>query len=302
MLNERLDDPDFVQPQTYVRLAIMNATNSPRRAIPEAGLVLLTLGLAYPMSGEANNTQTATPPGVEMVTLVHTVPVPQVITNHIEVYVPTNTFISVYRTNYYPAFRTNVVEVHQTNWLTRTLTNTVVRDLTQTNRVTRYQTNLQTLTLTNWEPVLVFKTNWVTQPVANVVQVDVPVRKPETVAPVTAAQTVVPVAVAGGFTLEASRTGKAPVNDQVEVSMRLKAAGGPTPAISSQEWQVQRTDGSVLLFGQGPEFKRDLPLGSYKVEVKARTGANAPLRIRGNFELTRDEIIQQKPPGLADAR
>lgn len=266
------------------------------------GLLGLTCWLAFPTSGNANSNPALTPPGIEVVTTVHTVPVPQVITNHIEVYVPTNTFISVYRTNVYQAYRTNVIEVFQTNRLTRTLTNTVVVALTHTNWVTRYQTNLQTLTLTNWEQVLVFKTNWVTQPVANVVQVDVPARQPESPLPASAVPTVVPVAVAGGFTLEASRTGKAPVNDQVEVSLKLKAAGGPTPAISSQEWQVQRTDGSVLLFGQGPEFKRDLPLGSYKVEVKARTGANTPLRIRGAFELTRDEIIQQKPPGLADAR
>lgn len=280
----------------------MNATNSFRRALPATSLVLLALGLAFPTTGDANEPQTSTPPGVETVTLVHTVPVPQVITNQIEVYVPTNTFISVYRTNYYPAFRTNVFEVHQTNWLTRNFTNTIVVELTQTNLVTRYQTNLQTLTLTNWEPVLVFKTNWVTQPVANVVHVEVPIRQPEAAAPATAGPMVVPVAVANGFTLEASRTGKLPVNDQVEVSLKLKPAGGTSLAISSQEWQVQRTDGSVLLFGQGPEFKRDLPLGSYKVEVKARIGVSAPVRIRGNFELTRDAIIQQKPPGLADAR
>lgn len=277
-------------------------TNASRCALPAAGLTLLVLGLLFASKAEANNAPTSTPPGVEAVTSVQTIPVPRIITNHVEVYVPSNTFVSVYRTNYYQALRTNVVEVHQTNWLTRTLTNTIMVDLAQTNLVTRYQTNLQTLTLTNWEPVLVFKTNWVTQPVANVVQVDVPMRRPETAAPVTALPPVVPVTVANGFVLEASRTGKSPVNNQVEVSLKLKPTGGASLAVSSQEWQVQRTDGSVLLFGQGPEFKRELPLGSYKVEVKARTGASVPLRVRGNFELTRDEILLQEPPGLADTR
>jgi len=33
---------------------------------------------------------------------------------------------------------------------------------------------VNTLTLTNWETVLVFKTNWVKQPVAKVVEVNLP--------------------------------------------------------------------------------------------------------------------------------
>ncbi len=281
----------------------MNTENSFRCSHAVVGLLGLACWLAIPRSGYADSNPALTPPGIEVVTTVHAVPVPQVITNRIEVYVPTNTFISVYRTNVYPAYRTNVIVVFQTNLLTQTLTNTVVVALTQTNRVTRYHTNLQTLTLTNWEPVLVFKTNWITQPATNEVQVDVSARRPESPPPASADPTMVTVAVGGGFTLEASRTAKAPANDQVEISLRLKSVSSSSPAFSSYEWQVQRTDGSVLLFGQGPEFKRDLPLGSYKVEVRARTSDHAPaLRIRGNFELTRDKIIQQKSDGLADAR
>ena len=75
------------------------------------------------------------------------------------------------------------------------------------------------------------------------------------------------------------------------------------PAFVSHEWQVTRTDGSVLLFGKDAEFKRELPLGVYTVEVKARTSASSvPVRVRGSVEVTSDGVIQQKPAVVLSAR
>jgi len=302
----------------------MNDTNILRRTLNFVFPSLLALIVGVPVLGAELNSRQTTPGSVETVNVVQSTFVPRVITNVIEMRVPTNVFITVYRTNQFEVLRTNVFDVYRTNLvrLTRTnmipveltLTNLVTRYqtnlnlLTRTNLITRYQTNVNTLTLTNWETVLVFKTNRITQPITNLVQIDVPAGRVATVettdngaskddaaAPTTAST--------DGLMLEATRTAKPSANGQAEISLKLKSAGNETPTFLSQEWQVERTDRSVLLFGRGPEFKRELPLGTYKVEVKTRSTENSPLvRVRSNFEVTRDEVILQKPPGLVNAR
>jgi hypothetical protein len=75
------------------------------------------------------------------------------------------------------------------------------------------------------------------------------------------------------------------VDDLVEVRFKLKSADGTTPTLTGYEWRVERTDGSVLLFGQSPEFRRELPVGTYKVEVKVglqKLRARARARRRGS--------------------
>jgi hypothetical protein len=251
----------------------------------------------------------ATPGSAQSVNVVQTSFVPRVITNVIEMRVPTNVFITVYRTNQFQVLRTNTFDVYRTNWVSTARTNIVPVVLTQTNLVTRYQTNVNTLTLTNWETVLLFKTNRFTQLVTNLVQIDVPVARAATVAtphgdapkenPAPAAPAPAP---SDGLVLEAVRTAKPSANGQAEISLKLKTAG-KEPAFLSQEWQVSRTDNSVLLFGRGPEFRRELPLGAYKVDMKARVTESSPLvRVRRNFEVTRDEVILRKPAGLVNAR
>jgi len=287
----------------------MNTTNNLRRTLNFVLASLLAALASLPVFGaEANSRQT--PANVETVNVIQTSFVPRVITNVIEVRVPTNVFVNVYRTNQFTALRTNVLDVYRTNWVTATLTNTIPVRLTQTNLVTRYQTNVNTLTLTNWETVLVFKTNRFTQPITNLVQIDVPAGKSETTPPADNVEakgdnttTASTAASTDGLLLDAKRTAKPSANGQAEIILKLKSAGDETPNFSSQEWKVERTDGSVLLFGRGPEFKRDVPLGTYKVEVKARSTENSPLvRVRGNFEVTRDEVVQAKPAGLVNAR
>ena len=282
------------------------------------------MSVCFPGSGAEFNARPTSSGGGESVTVVQTSYVPRAITNVVEMRVPTNVFFTVYRTNQFEVLRTNVFDVYRTNLVRVARTNVVPVELmltnvvtlyqtnwnhlTRTNLITRYQTNVNTLTLTNWETVLVFKTNRFTQPVTNLVQVDLPATRTATSetkdnnAPKEDPRTAT-VASTDGFLLEAERTAKPSANGQAEISLKLKSAGDKTPAFLSQEWQVGRTDNSVLLFGRGPEFKRELPLGTYKVDVKARATESSPLvRVRGTFEVTRDEVIVQKPAGLVNAR
>jgi hypothetical protein len=282
-------------------------------------ILILTLASITSLSavGAESNARSSASGSAETVNVIQASFVPRVITNVIEVRVPTNVFINVYRTNQFAVSRTNVFDVYRTNWMTATLTNTIPVDLTrtnlvtryqtnlhiltQTNWITRYQTNLNTLTLTNWETMLVFKTNWLTRPATNLVQIDLPAGNGEpkidnaVAAPVPASKDT--------LILEARRTAKPSANGQAEIALKLKSEGDETPTFVSQEWKVERADNSVLLFGRGAEFKREVPLGPYKVEVKVRSDENSsPIRVRGNFEVTRDDVIQSKPAGLVNAR
>jgi len=240
------------------------------------------------------------PVRVETINETQTSWIPRVITNFIEVRIPTNIFVNVYQTNQIEVVRSNIVNVYRTNWTDRTETRVVPVDLTRTNFVTRYQTNLNTLTFTNWETVLVMKTNRVTQRVPNVVQIDLPADNVSTSATsdaknITPAATVATGATtADGLALDTATTGKASANDMIEVQFKLKSVDGATPKLASYEWRVERTDGSVLLFGQEAEFKRELPLGTYRIEVKTRVTDNSPyVRVRGVVEVTNGAAIQQ---------
>jgi hypothetical protein len=45
------------------------------------------------------------------------------------------------------------------------------------------------------------------------------------------------------------------------------------------------------MLGQGQEFKLELPLGMFNVEVRARSAAYAPLvRVRGNVTVVREGV------------
>lgn len=310
------------------RAARLSAMKLLRLILPVVLSSLLASLVSLPAFGAEVNTRQPATGNVESVSVIHTSFVPRVITNVIEVRVPTNIFITVYRTNQFEALRTNVLDVYRTNWVRTTRTNTIPVELTQTNLVTRYQTNVNvltrtnfvtrfqtnvnTLTLTNWETVLVFKTNRFTQPVTNLVQVDLPSAGAATVATAeknepkgdtAAAVATQPPTTTDGFLLEVARTAKPLANGQAEISLKLKSVKDGTLNFSSQEWKVERTDNSVLLFGRGPEFKRELPLGTYKVEVKTRVTETSPIvRVRRSVEVTPDEVILLKAPGLANAR
>ena len=211
--------------------------------------------------------------------------------------------------------QTNFVKAYRTNWNTLTLTNQVAVDLLQTNVVDRYQTNWNTLTLTNWKTILVMKTNWVTQPVTNVVQIDLTSRgqvaaaAPEPVTPrqapptpqappaSQAKETPLPTApISNDISLEASRTARPAINNTVEVQLKVRWTGGVAATLLVQQWRVESEDGTVLFQAQDKEFRRDLPLGRYKVEVRVRREANGPLlAARGTLAVTaRDAYVLQK--------
>ena len=259
------------------------------------------------------------------------------ITNVIEVRMPANRFVNEYCTNWVTqlrtntvavfvtnrvdrlltnkvvvnAFLTNFVEARSTNWRVMTLTNKVAVEAIQTNLVQAYRTNLKTLNLTNWETVLVMKTNWIKQPVTNIAQIDLPMehsaatRATASVEPVTQngarLEVSSPPAVkpAEPWIIEAARTSRPVAGNQAEVQLKAKWASVTAGPLQVLRWRVESVDGAVLCFGEGQEFKRDLPLGKYKVEVRIRaTGDGPPLIAREVLTVAaREALIQPKPAG-----
>jgi hypothetical protein len=343
----------------------MNAANFLLRAIRHGPVTLVALLVSLPAFGAAPNPDPVpAPAGFEAVDVLRTNWIPRVITNVIEIRMPTNIFITeyrtnrfvewrtnvvdVYRTNRFVEWRTNVIDVYRTNWVTRTrtnmiaieqtqtnlvtayqtnlniiiltnletvlvfktnletkaLTNSVMVEQTRTNLITRYQTNVNTLTLTNWETVLVIKTNRVKQPVAKLVEATLAAAPADVAKAAGGGESKVATPTAStnlesgtGWTVEAARTEKPPTDNQVEVQLKLKSAGDAVSTLTLQEWRVERTDGSVLLFGQGQEFKRELPPGIYKVQVTARLAEGSPSELaRANLEVTREGVSVKNIP------
>ena len=257
------------------------------------------------------------------------------ITNVIEVRMPANRFITEYYTNWVTQLRTNAIEVfvtnrvnrlltnkvvvsafltnfveaRSTNWRVMTLTNKVAVETTQTNLVQAYRTNLKILNLTNWETVLVMKTNWINQPVTNVAQIDLPVDRSVTAGTTASKETVTingakpeissqpPLKPREAWVIEAARTSRPSAGNQAEVQLKAKWASQTADPLQVLRWRVESLDRAVLCFGEGQEFKRELPLGTYKVEVRIRAaGDGAPLIARTALTVTAHEaLIQPKP-------
>jgi hypothetical protein len=237
----------------------------------------------------------------------------RVITNVIDIHMPMNVFVNEYHTNWIEQVRTNLVTRYATNLSSRVLTNTVLVNAIHTNLVERYQTNFTTLTLTNWKTVLVMKTNWVTQPMTNVVQIDMGSKQPMAAvaekparpaaaapaAPATPANSEAPLApapISNDVSLEAFRTARPVINNTVEVQLRVRWTGAVASALNVQQWRVESEDGTILVQAQEKDFRRDLPLGRYKVDVRVRREANGPLlAARGTLSVTaRDAYVLQK--------
>ncbi len=249
----------------------------------------------------------------------HTNRVEQALTNFVDVYVTnkvtrnlTNTVeVTAYWTNVVVSFQTNwnmrtvtnpiVVVAYRTNWVTRTQTNSMAINLLRTNIVDRFQTNLSTLTLTNWETVVLFKTNWITETLTNVAEVNLPRRPaPAVVHTEAVAQQPEPVSStpatgwAGPVVIDAVVTGQSAANDLVEVQMRVRRTDKSTATPQVQQWRVERADAAIFLVGQGQEFKRQLPVGKYKVEARLKALANdPPVVLRGTLSVTAREAVVQ---------
>jgi hypothetical protein len=249
------------------------------------------------------------------VTQFHTNVIDLYTTNHLTRTVTNRFLMDAFETNLVTAYHTNwktldltnweTVIVMKTNWLARTLTNQFLVDTIQTNFVTAYQTNWKTLDLTNWQTAIVIKTNWVTQVLTNMVQMDVPAPSAASAAntptepaePKQARAEASPSSAitASGIILEAARTARPPNKDLVEVQLRAKGSGDSASQLQVNQWRVEREDREILCFGQDQEFKRELPAGRYKVEVKVRLDPDgAPLSVRGSLVVTtREAVIQQ---------
>jgi len=245
------------------------------------------------------------------------------ITNLIEVHIPKNIFVDEFHTNWTDQYMTNVVEVfatnwinqkitnsipvqanrkvqvteYRTNWSTVTLTNRVPLQLVRTNLVNLWQTNWRTFTLTNWETVLVMKTNWVTQPVTNMVNIDLITNRPpvKEVASAAAPGQETPIQPLPQLTstpsdsiqFEAWRTSRPPDRNVVELMVRVRWVGESEAELQVRQWRVESEDGAILCYSPDQDFRRELPTGRYKIEVKAQKDANSSLlAARGIVDLS----------------
>lgn len=203
--------------------------------------------------------------------------------------------IDLLQTNFVNAYHTNLktLQMFHTNEVTHFLTNRISVEQFRTNLVQVYHTNTRTLHLTNFVNVLQFKTNWVSQPVTNEVSIDLPASLEGS-----------PAKGQGGghataspetLALQARRTGQPTKGKPAEVQITVHS-NSTGAQIQVQQWRVEREDGSMLLFGQDQEFRRALPVGKYKIEVKARQpGTNQLLAALGTLSVMPTDVsLQQK--------
>ena len=215
------------------------------------------------------------------------------VTNSIDVYVPANRYVTEYHTNMVVRTVTNVVEVYATNLVTRNVTNRVQVELVNTNFVQAYHTNYKQLTLTNWATLLVLRTNWVQQTVTNVAVVELPRTEPAAPTKSQAAPPTspTPAPVGSAVAIEATRGAKQAPKNQVDVRLNVRWTAPAQTAPQSCQWRVQSEDGSILCYGQDPEFRRNLPYGNYNVEVKAQPVDQAQaVSVRGTLSVTAHEV------------
>jgi len=233
------------------------------------------------------------------VSSIHTNWVDRWITNTTEIHLQVNRFVTEYHTNWITDVRTNYVDLFRTNLVTRTLTNTLVLDAVQTNFVQAYQTNFQTLNLTNWTTVLAFKTNWVTKPVTNLVEIEL---AREAAPPAAVAPAPKPALPTEPLALQASRGARVLTNNQVEVQLTVAWRQGASAPVQVQQWRVEREDGSILCFGQESEFRRALPVGTYKVLVRAQRDSKGPLLAAlGTLTVTSREVLLEQRPAHSNS-
>ncbi len=103
-----------------------------------------------------------------------------------------------------------------------------------------------------------------------------------------------PTAWVGPLAIQAARTSRPVVNDLVEVQLKLRWTGGTAAPMQVHNWRVEREDAAILLFGQDQDFKRQLPVGSYKVEARLKAeGDEPPPAVRGTLSVTLHEVTIQ---------
>jgi hypothetical protein len=236
------------------------------------------------------NVVTRDVPRKVVVDFVHTNVITHYSTNYINKSEERTVYFDVLSTNFVDHFRTNVKALH--------LTNDIAINLVKTNFVDRYRTNWQTLNFTNFQTVLVMKTNWVTQPVTNFVQLDLPARSAPASSPST------PVAApkserqvskasirsADGPILEGAKTSSNSDNNLVEVLLKVRWPADTAGTPSVQQWKIEREDGAFMSVGQEQTFKKELAIGTYKIEVRLKS--DGPVQVvRGTLVITANEVV-----------
>ena len=202
--------------------------------------------------------------------------------------------IDLLQTNFVNAYHTNLktLQMFHTNEVTHFLTNRISVEQLHTNLVQVFQTNIKTLHLTNFVSVLQFKTNWVNQPVTNEVSIDLPA---SVSSPSPKGQGGAPAVAAATLALQARRTGQPTKGKPAEVQITVHSTNSAGAPLHVQQWRVEREDGSMLLFGEDQEFRRALPVGKYKVEVKARQpGTNQMLAALGTLSVMPSDVSMQQ--------
>jgi hypothetical protein len=256
-------------------------------------------------------------------------------TNFVDVYATNWSRLTVTNLVSVEAFHTNFTDDYHTNWVTLNLTNNVKVDAVRTNNITRYRTNLhdlrmtnevainefhtnfvdryrtnlKTLTLTNWEQVLVMKTNWISQQVTNVVQLDLvaksnhapesaPTEKEvavDSTPPVQTSQTPPTTLMSEGIEIRATLESRSATPSQPEVLLWARLGTDPSVVLHVEQWRVEKGDATILLFSQSQEFKRQLPLGKYNVDVRVKRDINGPvLAGHGVLDLSSTSAVMQQ--------
>jgi hypothetical protein len=241
------------------------------------------------------------------------------ITNTVEVQMQANRFVTEFHTNWVHQVKTNVLDlyvtnrvtktstnyldVYTTNFVTKTLTNHLIVEAVQTNFVHAYKTNLHTLNLTNWNTVLLFRTNWVSQPVTNMVDIEMARQSAGENAPKTATPEATAASTADDSTeplaIQATRSPRPPANNQVEVLLSVKWANNASTPLRVQQWRIEREDGSILSFGDEREFKRPLPVGAYKIQVRVQRDSRDTVTVgRATLTITPHEVLVAQKPSI----
>jgi hypothetical protein len=249
-------------------------------------------------------------------------------TNQVDVFATNNVTVEALRTNFVKGYHTNWANVtltndvrvdalhtnfltaYQTNWNYMNVTNEVAVNLYETNFISEFQTNSKTMFVTNWETVLVMRTNWIFAPVTNVVQLDLITNRP-----VAAHQPATPqraslelsgskdtfavstATLSSDLLIEGKTTGRTTAT-QVEVQLQASWSADPRILLQAPHWRVEKEDATILSFGQEAVFRRLLPAGRYKVELRAQKDVNGPvMAARAILVLSPREAIVQ--PTLA---
>jgi hypothetical protein len=81
------------------------------------------------------------------------------------------------------------------------------------------------------------------------------------------------------------------------VQLSVKWANNPDSPLRVQQWRIEREDGSMLSFGDERQFKRPLPVGVYKIQVRVQRDSRDTFTIgRGTLTVTAQEVLLAQKP------